>query len=104
MLRSFVSMSKENTSCYTDGNLETKRLAKLFVGLVPTSAVTAAFPHATTKASVILAGDPSGRMLHYARSMCVAATSAFVAQQQIFVTELLRHRLNVVRGQLMRSS
>jgi hypothetical protein len=40
--------------------------AKVFVGLVLTSAVMAASPRATTKSNAVLAGDSNGRMLLHA--------------------------------------
>lgn len=84
--------------------VETQRLAKLFVDLVPTSAVRVVFPHATTKANVILDGEPSGPMLQHALSTCAAATLAFVARLQTFVMGLSHPRLNAIRGLRMRNS
>jgi hypothetical protein len=83
---------------------EIKLPGKVFVGLVLTSAVMAAYPRATTKASAILAGECSGRTLLHALSTSVAANSDSVARLRISAMASSLHRLNVVRRLQMRSS
>jgi hypothetical protein len=63
-----------------------RRQAKVFVASGLTFAVMVASQRAITRVNATLAGDLSGPMLLIARSMFVAASSAFVARLQIFAT------------------
>lgn len=77
--------------------LVTKQPATVSVGSVLISVVMAVFPHATTKANVILAGGSSGPMLQHARSTCAAASMASVEQLQASAKALSRPRLSVAQ-------
>jgi hypothetical protein len=73
-------------STFANLELGTRLQAKVFVASGRIFAVMVASQHAITKVNATLVGDLNGLMLPIARSMFVAASSAFVARLRISAT------------------